>query len=518
MSKIIGIDLGTTYTCAAVAESGRVALIPNALGARLTPSVVRILPSGEALVGDHALQHRVLDPTSTITGIKRLIGRRYSEVMDIARTLPYEICLGENNLATVRVQKKLYTPQFVSALILKSVKADAERYLGAPVNEAVITVPAYFNDTQRQATKEAGKIAGLDVKRIVNEPTAACLAYGLGKKRDETVAVFDLGGGTFDISILEVGEDVEEVRATGGDGFLGGDDFDERIANWMAEEFLAVCGVSVSTDISAMQRVRASAVVAKHQLSELPKAQIHIPFLASRNGVSHHLDLELTRLAFREMCEELFERFEQPCRTAMRDAGVNPEQLDRVLLVGGATRMPGIDIVIQSIFGQAPAHSVNPDEAVALGAAVQAGVLEGEIKDFLLLDVTTASLGVEEAGGTTTVMIPRNTTIPTKKTEVFSTAFDNQCSVEIHVLQGEHSNANGNRSLGRYVLEGIPPLPKHTPVIEVTFEIDANSILNIMVKERTAGKEVRTAVLPFTGLSTRAVQELAASTPPIRPV
>lgn len=518
MSKIIGIDLGTTYSCAAIATSNRVRIVPNVLGGHLTPSVVQILPSGEAVVGYHALQHRLLDPTCTITGIKRLIGRRFNEVIDIVRTLPYEVCLAENNLAAVRVRETLYTPQFISALILKSIKADAERYLGEVVEEAVITVPAYFNDIQRHATKQAGQIAGLDVKRIINEPTAACLAYGLDMSLDETVAVFDLGGGTFDISIMQLGEGVEEVKSTGGDGFLGGDDFDERIALWLVEEFVSACGIDISSDLTGMQRVRAAAVAAKHELSERPKAHIQIPFLSSRDGIPRDLDVELSHSIFEEICEELFDRFKQPCLKAMADAGVSQRDLDRVLLVGGATRTHGLNHVVQSIFGRLPGHSVNPDEAVALGAAVQAGVLEGEIKDLLLLDITSASLGVESVDGVLVVMIPRNTTIPTRKTEVFSTTFDNQSSVEIHVLQGEHPIADGNRSLGRCVLGGIPPAPKHIPQIEVTFDIDANGILNVSAKDRGTGKDVKTSILPSTGLDRRTVQELAKTTPSVRPV
>ncbi len=375
MGKIIGIDLGTTYSCVAISEAGHPTLITNAIGSRLTPSVVRILGNGEVVVGEHALQHRFLHPSSTITGIKRLIGRRYNEVVDIARTLPYEVCVGENNMATVRIGERQYTPQFVSALILKSLKADAERYLGEIVNQAVVTVPAYFNDTQRQATKEAGQIAGLEVMRIINEPTAACLLYGLDRKRNETVAVFDLGGGTFDVSILEVGEGVAEVKSTGGDGFLGGDDFDERVASWMVEEFFAKFQIDIGLEAEAMQRVRAAAVSAKHDISERPEVSIKIPFLAFKNGAPCDLDLALTRTAFLGMCEELFERMVSPCQRAMADAGIKPGQLGAVLRVGGATRMPGIPEVIQSAFSGPILQSVNPDEAVALGAAVQAGVL-----------------------------------------------------------------------------------------------------------------------------------------------
>jgi molecular chaperone DnaK len=517
LSKIIGIDLGTTYSCVAVMEGGQVTLIPNALGSRQTPSVVRILENGDAVVGEHALQHRFLHPASTITGIKRLIGRRYNEVMDIVRTLPYEVFIGENNLATVRVRDKSYTPQFISALILKSLKADAERYMDEKIDKAVITIPAYFNDTQRQATKEAGRIAGLDVMRIINEPTAACLAYGLDKKCAETVAVFDLGGGTFDVSILEVGDGVAEVKSIGGDGFLGGDDFDERIASWMAEEFFAGCQIDISEDAAAMQRVRAAAVVAKHEISERSEVPVKIPFLATKDGLPRDLDLALTRTAFQDICGELFERFASPCQRAMLDAYVTPKELDAVLLVGGATRMPGIAATIQSIFEKLPVQSVNPDEVVALGAAVQGGVLGGVVKDILLLDVVPISLGVEDASGAMTKIIERNTCIPTRKTEIFSTAFDNQTSVEIHVLQGENDRSDGNRSLGRLILDGIPPSPKRVPQIEVTLDIDGNGILDVTAKDKATGKEVKATIVPFTGLSRPALLELAAATPPVRP-
>jgi molecular chaperone DnaK len=518
MSRIIGIDLGTTYSCGAISESGRIVIIPNALGGRLTPSVVRILPGGDVVVGEHAFKNRFLDPTSTITGIKRLIGRRYNEVLDIIRTLPYEVCPGENNLAAVRIRDEIYTPQFISAMILKSLKSDAEQYLGETVDSAVITVPAYFNDIQRQATKEAGKIAGLEVKRIINEPTSACLAYGLDKKLDNTVAVFDLGGGTFDLSIMEVGEGVCEVKSTGGDGFLGGDDFDERITSWLVEDFLAAYDIDISADHTAMHRLRAAAVAAKHELSEIPRTRIQIPFLASRDGVSRGLDVELGRDTFQEICEELFDRFRQPCLRTMTDAGIRTADLDDVVLVGGATRTWGMDRLVQSIFGKPPAHSVNPDEAVALGAAALAGVFEGEIKDLLLLDVTPLTLAIETLGGVSTPMIPRNTTIPTKKTETFSTASDNQTSVELHVLQGERPMANGNRSLGRLALQGIAPAPKHIPSIEVTFDIDANGILNVHAKDTASGREVLTTILPFTGLDRQRLENLAQVRSTIRPV
>jgi molecular chaperone DnaK len=518
MRKIVGIDLGTTHSCVAVVEGGQPTIIPNIFGARLTPSVVRILPNGDAIVGEHALQHRLLDPASTVTGVKRLIGRRYNEVVDIARTVPYEVALGENNLAMVRIRGKMYSPQFISALILKSLKADAERYLGHGITEAVVTVPAYFNDTQREATKEAGFIGGLKVSRLINEPTAACLAYGLQRKFNETVATFDLGGGTFDISVLEVGDGVCEVRSTGGDGFLGGDDFDEQIADWMVEEFLASHGIKISGDVPAMQRVRAAAVAAKHELSERSEVHIRVPFLAFSDGKQCDLDVILTRAVFQDLCAELFERLALPCEQALRDAGVTASAVGCTILVGGATRMPGISGVVQAVFERPPVQSLNPDEAVALGAAVEAGVLDGSVKDVLLLDVTPISLGVEDSRGAMWRMIDRSTTIPTRKTELFSTANDNQDSVEIHILQGESARAEGNRSLGRLVLNNIPLGPKGVPGIDVTLDIDANAILNVVAKDKATGNEVKTTIRPFTGLLRQTVQELATELPAIHPV
>lgn len=518
MGNIIGIDLGTTYSCAAIMEGEKPVLVTNALGARLTPSVVWIPETGEPVMGEHALRRRFLHPANTITGIKRLIGRRYNEVVDIARTLSYEVCVGDNNLAVVRIRDKTYTPQLISAIILKSLKADAERYLGEAVEKAVITVPAYFNDIQRQATKEAGRIAGLEVLRIINEPTAACLAYGLDKKRNETVAVFDLGGGTFDISIMEIGDGIAEVKSTGGDGFVGGDDFDERISTWMVEEFLARSGIDISGDLTALQRVRAAAIIAKHEISERSEVPIKIPFLASKEGSPLDLNLILTRAAFRDMCGELFERLAFPCRRALSDAGVKSSEVDAAVLVGGATRMPGIADVIQEVFAKPATQSVNPDEAVALGAAVQAGILVGQLKDVLLLDVVPTSLGVEDSVGGVIKIIDRNTTIPTRKSEVFSTAYDNQTSVEIHVLQGENSRADGNRSLGRLILTDLPAAPRRMPQIEVTFELDANAILGVSAKDRATGNEVNTTILPFTGLSRETVDALSAEIPHVRQV
>lgn len=515
MSKIIGIDLGTTYSCAAVMQDGQPVVIPNSLGARLTPSAVRILDSGAALVGQHALENRFLDPSGTVTGIKRLIGRRYNEVFDIVRSLPFEVTIDENNLAVVRLRGKTYTPQFLSALILKSLKSDAESYLGTQVSQAVITVPAYFNEIQRYATKEAAQIAGLEVLRLINEPTAACMAYELDKKTNQSVAVFDLGGGTFDVSILESGDGVEEVRSTAGDGFLGGDDFDDRITDWMIEEFLAIHGLDVSSDPVAFERIRSAATAAKHEISQRSEVPVRIPFLASRNGRAIDLELTLTRTLFREICDELFERLALPCRQALSDAGLKPGQLDRVLLVGGATRMPGISDVAQAAFGRPPSRSVNPDEAVALGAGVQAGVLWGTVKDVLLLDVIPASLGLETQAGVMTRIIDRNTTIPTRKSEVFSTQSDNQTSVEIHVLQGERSMAEGNRTLGRLVLREIARAPRGVPEIEVIFEIDANGLLKVIANDRSTGKEVSQTMLPDTGLDTRSLRDLESRIPPV---
>jgi molecular chaperone DnaK len=509
VTTIIGIDLGTSNSCAAVMLRGHPQIIPNGLGSRLTPSAVRILEGGEAIVGDPAIQSQFLDSANTVTGVKRLIGRRYNEVVDLVPSFTYQVFPGENNLATIRIREKSYTPQFISAFILKSLKQDAERFLNMSISEVVITVPAYFNDTQRQATTQAANIAGLSVKRIINEPTAACLARSLDMLHDEVVAVFDLGGGTFDISIMEVGEGVQQVMSTGGDGFLGGDDFDERVAEWLAEEFFIVTGLDVTTDQSAMQRIRSAAIRAKHDLSQREEVPIHIPFLAAKNGVPLDLALTLTRSGFQNVCDELFQRLREPCSRALADANVKPEAVDSVLLVGGATRMPGINEIIRSVFKRLPVRSLNPDEAVAMGAAVQAGVLSGLIDDLLLLDVTSSSLGVEQADGTVRTMIRRNTLIPTKKTELFSTATDNQSSVEINIVQGEHTLAESNRSLGRLIIEGISLAPKHEPRLDVTFDIDAAGILTVSAKNIVTGQVVKRSTFSLTGMSEETAQKLA---------
>jgi len=497
-------------------QGGEPVIIPNAFGGRLTPSVVHLTASGDAIVGEHALRHRFIDPASTITGIKRLIGRRYNEVMDIARTLPYEVDIGDDNLAVVNVRAQTYTPQVISALILASLKADAEAYLEERVTRAVITVPAYFNEIQRQATMEAARIADLEAMRLINEPTAACMPYGLDKEKDETVAVFDLGGGTFDISILEVGQGVEEVKAVAGDGFLGGDDFDERIAEWIAEEFLVTHGVDVSTDAAAVQRVRVAAVEAKHELSQREEVMISIPFLVHHDHAGIDLHLTFSRAEFRDICEELFERMAAPCAQALADSGLSTNYLARVLAVGGATRMPGIDAVIARAFGRTPSRSVNPDEAVALGAAVQAGIVDGAVKEMLLLDVVSASLGVETSDGTTVTLLSRNTTIPTRKAELFSTMTENQTSIEVHVLQGEGRRAESNRSLGRLVLDGIAPASRGRSQIEITFDIDANGILNATAKDLATNREKRLTVLPDTGVSAASLAQFRRNLPSIR--
>jgi molecular chaperone DnaK len=497
MSKIIGIDLGTSNSCAAVMEGGSLTMIRTTLGSRITKSVVRFPVTGEPIVGEHAYRTRLIDPQNTITGIKRFIGRRYNEVFDIARTVPFKVVIGKNNLAMVEAHNNVYSPQVISAMILRSLKSSAENYLGQAVNKAVITIPAYFNDSQREATKEAGQMAGLEVVRIINEPTAAAMVYGLHKKRDEIVAVFDLGGGTFDISILEVGEGVVEVRAVSGDNFLGGDDFSNKIVEWMVEEFILDQGLDLSLDPFALQLVREAAEKAKCDLSTLPQTSIEILLLPLGKNINN-LNLVLTRQKFNEICAELFERLFQPCELALKHAESRPT---KVILVGGATRMAKISEVVKTIFGVEPSKSINPDEAVALGAAIQAGVLSGEKTDILLLDLTANSLGVETECGEMMVMLKGNTTIPTIKSAIFSTCLDNQTSVEIHVLEGEGVSVLDNRSLGRFILDGITPAPAGVPQIEVTFDIDPNSILNVSAKDMATGREQKLTVKAVTGLS-----------------
>jgi molecular chaperone DnaK len=503
MSKILGIDLGTTNSCAAVMEGGSPTVIHTALGSRMTKSVVRFLSTGEAIVGEHAYRTLLLDPQNTITGVKRFIGRRYNEVFDIAQTVPFKVVIGKNNLAMIEAHGNEYSPQVISAMILKSLKSSAEEYLSQSINNAVITVPAYFSDSQREATREAGQMAGLQVMRIINEPTAAAMAYGLDKKKDEIIAVFDLGGGTFDISILEVGEGVVEVKAVSGDNFLGGDDFDNKIVEWIVEEFALDRGLDLSHDPFAIQLIREAAVKAKCNLSTLPRTSIEIPFLPFKGKNIGSLSLVLTRQKFEEICDELFERLIPPCEIALKHAFYweRRNKLDKVILVGGATRMARISEVVRKVFGIEPSKSINPDEAVALGAAVQAGVLSGEKTDILLLDLTANSLGIESDGGVMTEMIPGNTTIPTRKSEIFSTSLNNQTSVEIHVLEGEGVSVVDNRSLGRFILDGIAPAPRGVPQIEVTFDIDANGILNVSAKDMATGKEQKLTVKAVTGLS-----------------
>jgi len=510
MAKIIGIDLGTTNSCVAVLEGGEPKVIPNEEGARTTPSVVGFSKSGERLVGQVAKRQAITNPENTIYSIKRFMGRRYNEVSDEMKMVPYKVVQQGDHLA-VLAQGKEYTPPEVSAMILQKLKKSAEAYLGETVSAAVITVPAYFNDAQRQATKDAGKIAGLDVKRIVNEPTAAALAYGLDKKKDETIAVYDFGGGTFDISILEVGEGVIEVKSTNGDTHLGGDNLDQRIVDWLIAEFKQEEGLDLSSkgNEMALQRLKDAAEKAKIELSTTVETEINLPFITADATGPKHLVRKLTRAKLEQMVSDLLDRSLEPCKKAMADAGVTAKDIDEVVLVGGQTRMPKIQEIVKQLFGKEPHRGVNPDEVVAVGAAVQAGVLAGEVKDLLLLDVTPLTLAIETLGGVATPMIPRNTTIPTKKTETFSTAADSQTEVEVHVLQGERPMAAQNRTLGKFKLGGIPPAPRGIPQIEVTFDIDANGILNVTAKDNATGKDTRITITSSSGLSKEEVERMA---------
>ena len=510
MGKIIGIDLGTTNSVVAVMEGGEPKVIPNEEGGLTTPSVVGFTKSGERLVGQVAKRQAITNPENTVYSIKRFMGRRYDEITEEAKMVPYKVIKSGDNVS-VMAQGKEHTPPQVSAMILQKLKKAAEDYLGTTVTEAVITVPAYFNDAQRQATKDAGKIAGLDVKRIVNEPTAAALAYGLDKKKDETIAVYDFGGGTFDISILEVGEGIVEVKSTNGDTHLGGDNIDQRIVDWLTEEFKKEEGLDLRArgNEMALQRLRDAAEKAKIELSTTAQTEINLPFITADAGGPKHLVKTLTRAKLEQLVDDIIQRSVAPCKQAMKDAGVDASKIDEVVLVGGQTRMPRIQQLVKDLFGKEPHKGVNPDEVVAIGAAVQAGVLGGEVKDLLLLDVTPLTLSIETLGGVSTGMIPRNTTIPTKKTETFSTAADSQTSVEVHVLQGERPLARDNRTLGKFHLTGIPSAPRGVPQIEVTFDIDANGILHVTAKDNATGKDQKITITSTSGLSKEEVERMA---------
>ncbi len=509
MSKIIGIDLGTTNSVVAVMEGGQPIVIPNLEGARTTPSVVAFTESGERLVGAPAKRQAITNPKNTIYSVKRFMGRRHNEVAAEEKIVPYEIVGGPDELVKVHVRGKDYTPPEISAMILQYLKESAEAYLGEKVDKAVITVPAYFNDSQRQATKDAGKIAGLEVMRLINEPTAASLAYGLQKKKNEKIAVFDLGGGTFDLSVLELGDGVFEVLSTHGDTHLGGDDFDQAVINWLIEEFKKESGIDLGNDQMAMQRLKDAAEKAKIELSSAVQTQINLPFITMDASGPKHLNMNLTRAKFEQLIDGLVERCRKPCETALKDAKLKASDVDEVILVGGSTRVPKVQALVKEIFGKEPNRSINPDEAVALGASIQGAQLAGEdVGDMVLLDVTPLSLGIETLGGVMTVLIPRNTTIPTSKSETFSTAADNQTAVDIHVLQGEREFAKDNRTLGKFQLTGIPPAPRGVPKIEVTFDIDANGILNVKAKDAGTGKEQKIVIQTSSGLTEEEVEKM----------
>ena len=508
MGKIIGIDLGTTNSCVAVMEGSEPVVIQNSEGQRTTPSIVAYTAKGERLVGQTAKNQMITNPKKTVYSIKRFMGRKYSEVSEEMKLLPYEVIKGPNGDARVDMDGKKYSPPEISAAILQKMKDTAESYLGTKITEAVITVPAYFNDAQRQATKDAGKIAGLDVKRIINEPTAACLAYGEDKKKEGKIVVYDLGGGTFDVSILEIGDGVFEVKSTNGDTHLGGDNFDQRIITWMIDEFKKQSGIDLSKDDMALQRLKEAAEKAKIELSSKQTTDINLPFVTADQSGPKHLQMSLSRAKFEQLIDDLLKRTIEPCNIALKDAEITPSEIDEILLVGGSTRVPAVQALVRDIFKKEPTKGINPDEAVAVGAAIQGGILAGDVKDILLLDVTPLSLGIETLGGVMTVLINKNTTIPKTEKQIFSTAADNQTAVSIHVLQGERKMAGDNRSIGRFDLVGIPPAPRGVPQIEVTFDIDANGILHVSAKDLGTGKEQKIRIEASSGLSEEEIEKM----------